>query len=58
VVVAAAGAHVDALWLLALTFAVLAATTVVEMRRLGQARVQVRAGGPPIPDGRSRLRSP
>jgi low temperature requirement protein LtrA len=60
VVIAAAGGHVDALWLLALTFAVLAATTVVEMRRLGQARTQVRAGGPPVPDARSRLsrRSP
>ncbi len=60
VVVVVAGRDVEAVWLLGITLAVLAATTVVEMRRLGQARVQVRAGGPPVPDARSRLsrRSP
>jgi low temperature requirement protein LtrA len=49
VLVVVVGRHLDAVWLLALALAVLVATTVAETVRLGQARVQIRAGGPPVP---------
>jgi low temperature requirement protein LtrA len=60
VAVVVAGRNLDAVWTLGLALLVLVATTVAEMRRLGQTRLQVRAGGPPIPDAQSRLsrRSP
>ena len=49
VAVSAVGGNVDAVWLLAAALAVLVATTIAEDLRLGAARTQVRAGGPPVP---------
>jgi low temperature requirement protein LtrA len=46
--VAVLGRDLDAVWLLALALGVVVATTIAETIRLGQARVQVRAGGPPV----------
>ncbi|HEY3181204.1 MAG TPA: low temperature requirement protein A [Gaiellaceae bacterium] len=48
-VVVVAGRDLDAVWLLGLALAVVVATTLAETIRLGQARLQVRAGGPPVP---------
>jgi low temperature requirement protein LtrA len=53
-VVVIAGRDLDAVWVLALALAVVAATTVAETIRLGQARRQIRAGGPPVPRSASR----
>jgi low temperature requirement protein LtrA len=49
-----AGRDLDAVWLLGLALAVVVATTLAETVRLGQARAQVRAGGPPVPRARAR----
>jgi low temperature requirement protein LtrA len=48
-VVVVAGRRLDAVWLLGLALAVVVATTIADTIRLGQARAQVRAGGPPVP---------
>jgi low temperature requirement protein LtrA len=52
-----AGRSLDAVWLLALALGVVVATTAAETVRLGQARAQVRAGGPPVPRARPRRAS-
>jgi low temperature requirement protein LtrA len=52
--VAIGARDLDAVWLLGIALAVVVATTIAETIRLGQARAQVRAGGPPAPRPRPR----